>query len=916
VSASAQLTNKLDVRTYRVDVKSNDLVSFRWVKTGPFASTTPVPNPPPAPLPTNVQMFIYGPDGVLMTQTSSTATNPVLAAVTQNSANRMSIDVQSPLSGPLTAVVYDSQNNPAAFSISASRLNGACGDRPLICGIPIDTSIKAPVNVEGFVVSAQAGDVFAVRLGRADETGTFRPAAEVYDPAGKLLTNISPQVSSPHSIATGTFTATATGTYTVLAADATDATKTGGYTLTLNRLNRPCSTTALECASVLEGRLQGLLRSNVYSLAAAANDSILLRILNTGENRIFKPRIDVYDPQGNVVQTVNAFDLVRTNFTVPAAGTYTVVVSDAYDSSQSGAYSLASYRLNRPCDATGIECGKPIGASISGPLRISSFSYNAAQGESFAVRLLDSNGLQPDIEVYDPAGQKVGTDASGSTRGVDVVRPPAGSYTIVALDSSLTPGQGSFSLELLRTRNACGISPGKGQSVNGAVTGNSPYVSYSMPVAVGDVFSVRSASYTSGFNALMEVYDHDGARVDQGTYSITRRVASAGTYTVLVSGSTARSTGAYALSWQMLNDPANTSSLNCGSTVAGSLASDSAFRYYQAGLSANDVGKFLLTRSSDNFSPIMELYDPTGSRVSSNTSEISQRLTRAGNYLMVVSPETATGQTGTYSVSLQRPNNPCNATNLDCGQSLLRKADVAGQIEAVTFTGAAGDATSIRLPVRSGDFAPFGELYNETGTLLRGFSSGSLNMQLPASGKYTLFVRDRNGTGLGSYRIALQTDPACTVDDKEAPAITLIRPTGGEVIAGGTSFRITWQSDDNIDVASHEIRLSTDGGKTFPTVIGTVGGAMQSYDWAVPGDIPPTRTAALRVTATDSAGNSQSATTDLLAVIGSGFTENNKATITYDPLGRITGVTYTDGRSVTYTWDAQGNLARISVTGQ
>ena len=114
-----------------------------------------------------------------------------------------------------------------------------------------------------------------------------------------------------------------------------------------------------------------------------------------------------------------------------------------------------------------------------------------------------------------------------------------------------------------------------------------------------------------------------------------------------------------------------------------------------------------------------------------------------------------------------------------------------------------------------------------------------------------------------------------------------MRPTGGEVLPGGTTFRIQWQSDDNVDVAAHAIALSTDGGKTFADPFASLGGNAQAYDWIVPADIAPSRTAVLRVTATDAAGNAQSATSDLLTLIGSGFTPNSSATYTYDALNRL-----------------------------
>jgi YD repeat-containing protein len=914
VAVSGQVSGTIDVKTYRADVKANDVVSFRWTKTGPFAVTTnpPEPNPPPAPAATAVQMFVFGPDGVLMTQT-----NNALAAAEQ-SRNRIALEVKSPVSGALTVVVFDRLNNTASYSLSASRLNGACGDRPLICGTPIDSTLKAAASVDGFVVSAQAGDVFSVRLGRADTSGQFLPTGEIYDQSGKLISTVTAAVTSPHAVAVGTFTASTAGTYTVLAADGYDGSKNGGYTIALNRLNRPCSTNSLGCATVATGNLSGLLRANTYSFEASANDAFLLRILNAGDNRRFRPRLDVYDPQGNVVQTTSTYDIARVNFITPSSGVYTAVISDSYDSAQPGSYALSSFRLNRPCTSTAIDCGKVMTGAIDGVLKVSAFTYTAAAGESFGVRLLSSTGgLQPDVEIYDPAGVKIGASISGNVRGLDVVKPAAGPYTIVAYDSNQTPGQGAFTLELLRTRNACGTAPGQGQSVGGVVSGVAPFVSYTIPVGAGDVLNLRSVSFTSGFSALMEVYDQDGARADQGTYSITRRVSAPGSYTVLVSASNPSTAGAYTFSWQLLNNPTAASSLLCGATAPGVLSSSNAFRYYLAGLESNDIAKFLLTPASDNFSPRMEVYDPLGNRLGATGGELQQRVTRNGNYLVVLTPETATGATGTYSVSLQRPNNPCNVTTLACGQSVLRAVDGPGQIDAYSFTGATGDLTTLRLPVRSGSYSPFGELYNASGTLLRGFSSGALNYLLPADGKYTLLVRDRNGVGTGAYRTALQTDPACPVEDSQAPTIALVRPTGGEVIAGGAPFHIAWKSDDNVDVASHEVRLSTDGGVTFPTVVASgLSGSTQSYEWTVPATIAPTRTAVLQVSATDSAGNTQSAASDLLTVIGAGFTENVSATVTYDGLGRVTEIRYSDGRTVTYTWDAQGNLVNVAVAGQ
>src|SRR5262249_26108033 len=156
-------------------------------------------------------------------------------------------------------------------------------DRTLTCGSVTDAAIQGPVQADNYTVSAQAGDVFTVKLARTDTTGNFLPFGEIYDPTGKLITNIGATVVSPHALALANFTATVPGTYTILAEDGYDGTQKGSYSVALSRLNRPCgSAGALGCSTVIDASIDGILRQNVYTLSAKANDSFLLRLLRSG----------------------------------------------------------------------------------------------------------------------------------------------------------------------------------------------------------------------------------------------------------------------------------------------------------------------------------------------------------------------------------------------------------------------------------------------------------------------------------------------------------------------------------------------------------------------------------------------------------------------------------------------------------
>jgi YD repeat-containing protein len=898
-----QIAGPLQVKSYQFPVNAGDVLTVRWLRQAPFTMAPPIP-PSTTPGPAFTPAFaIFSPGGQL-----ELATNGQGAA---GSAVSGRIDAAQSAAGSVTILVFDGNNQNGNYSFVAAVLNRPCSGGKLDCASVTQGSVAAPLGITSYGVDLRAGDVGAVRVA-AVASPAFAPASELYDPQGKLV--------STQAASNVRFAATSDGTYTVLVHDIHDGvngTGTGSYAAALVRFNRPCGQTAqLACSSAVDGAVNGVLATTSYSLAASAGDVYLLRLLRTDQSGNFRPRIDVYDAQANAVTSVIATDLARQTITFPANGNYTLVASDGFDGTQSGAFMLSVLRLNRPCNAGTLSCGAPASGSFSRSLGTGAYTYAAAAGESFSVRLLDPSGsLQPGLEVYDPQGAPVGQNLSGNFIGVDLAQPVAGSYTILALDNSRRPGAGGpFVLDLLRTSNPCGASPAQGQTTGGVVSGAVPFASYRIPASAGDSLLVRSASSTPGFAAQMEMYDPNGARLDTQTFGLSRKAAVSGSYTVIVGPSAPRTVGGYSLAWQLLNNPAGASALACGGTTGGSLAGAGQFRYYSTAAAAGDVLRLLFTKLTDNFSPQVEVYDPTGARVASSL-DITYKVPADGNYLVLVSPTSSSGESGSYALSFQRPNNPCTPMSLTCGQTALRQVAQPGQVDTFTFNGTGSDRANLKLGQRSGGYTPFAELYDAAGTRLGTSSSGSLLSTLAATGSYSLLVRDTRGTTVGSYRVTLQDDTnACPVKDTEAPSVALVQPTGGEVIGGGSAYFIQWQSDDNVGVATHDVALSTDGGKTFATAIASgLGGNVQSFAWQVPADIAPSRTAVLRVTATDGAGNVRAAVSAPLAVIGAGFPVNNTATYSYDPLNRLTQAVLGNGRSITYSYDADGNLVSISI---
>ncbi|MBI4851821.1 MAG: hypothetical protein HY819_08505 [Acidobacteria bacterium] len=93
------------------------------------------------------------------------------------------------------------------------------------------------------------------------------------------------------------------------------------------------------------------------------------------------------------------------------------------------------------------------------------------------------------------------------------------------------------------------------------------------------------------------------------------------------------------------------------------------------------------------------------------------------------------------------------------------------------------------------------------------------------------------------------------------PTIIVNKPNGGEQIIAGSPFLITWTSNDNGMLQSHDVNVSIDGGKTFRPIFSGVPGRTQSFLWQVPPDLLTTD-ARIQVIAKDSAGNSGSDISD------------------------------------------------------
>ena len=92
-----------------------------------------------------------------------------------------------------------------------------------------------------------------------------------------------------------------------------------------------------------------------------------------------------------------------------------------------------------------------------------------------------------------------------------------------------------------------------------------------------------------------------------------------------------------------------------------------------------------------------------------------------GTYLLTVY-DYGGDNTGTYTLFIQRPNNPANTTAVTYGEQVLGNITNGAILDTYTFSGTAGDPVLIQMQA-TGYYAQL-RLYAPNGTLLQGVAEG------------------------------------------------------------------------------------------------------------------------------------------------------------------------------------------------
>jgi hypothetical protein len=441
------ISEALQTNAYTFSANANDVVDFTMITTS--GSLSP-------------RMQLYNSTGTLISQAYSNNGTGGCGGPTNLEMNAVMI----PASGTYTLDVNDCSNtNTGDYAIYAQRTNNPSG----AANLPFDQSeagsITSVAQENTYTFTANLNDLVDFTL--VTTSGALAPKIRLYQPDGALVAqtysnNGTGGCGGPTNIELDTIQLPATGSYTVLVADCSDA-NTGNYAIYTQRTNNPSGAANLPFDQTQTGSITSVAQENTYTFSANANDVADFTLVTTSGG--LSPKIRVYQPDGALVgQTYSnngtggcggPTNIELDTVTLPATGTYTVLVADCLDTN-SGNYAIYAQRTNNPSGGFPVLWGQLQTGSVMSAAQSNTYTISGTVNDVIDLTLETTSGsLAPKMRLYNPSGTQVaqaysnnGTGGCGgpSTIGLSsITLTQNGSYTLLVGDC-LDTNTGNYSL--------------------------------------------------------------------------------------------------------------------------------------------------------------------------------------------------------------------------------------------------------------------------------------------------------------------------------------------------------------------------------------------------------------------------------------------------------------------------------------
>lgn len=461
-----------------------------------------------------------------------------------------------------------------------------------------------------------------------------------------------------------------------------------------NLRSPPSQVTAITFGSTTAGVIAAPGETDSFTFSAENGDALLIGISQVSGD--LWPKIRLYDPDGQLIADEQSslhaeiYHVIHPPFkqylpfatndgigsppesTAPGSeqslivttpGQYTILVSDGFNGTYTGSYSLYLQKLNPPVGATSIAFGQTLSGAITYAAEMGAFTFQAVGSERVIISLSNVSGdIWPEVRLYDPDGILLDTQGDPVHSEIEFDVPREGNYTLLIGDGFRGTYTGSYSLFLQRLDQPVGSVPiSYGQTLNGSVNFAAEMEAFTLDALGGDRILIGVTNVSGDIWPQIRLYDPDGLPLltKEGPIhsEIEFNITMDGTYTILIAdGFRGTYTGSFNLFIQRLNDPVNATSITFGESKQGAVSLAAEMDAFTFDAVANDQVQITVAKLSGDIWPEIRLYDPSGLLLNQKSgpasSDITQVLPETGRYTILVSDGFRGAYTGSYNLLL------------------------------------------------------------------------------------------------------------------------------------------------------------------------------------------------------------------------------------------------------------------------
>ncbi len=575
------------------------------------------------------------------------------------------------------------------------------------------------------------------------------------------------------------------------------------------------SQTPISYGETITGSISVVGEVDTYTFSGTAGDKVIIRMTEstTGSSEYMEPRIELYNPSGQLIEDSVNSSQTCLFLVLPSTGTYTIFASDGYPGEDDGNYAIFIQRSFDPGLADTLSYGETVTSNLSAQGDIDTYVFSGTAGDKVIIRMTESTSgsseyMEPQVELYNPAGELFADSVNSSQTHLFLELPETGTFTLLASDSYPGEDYGNYALFIQRS-----FDPGLadtlsyGETVTSNLSAQGDIDTYVFSGTAGDKVIIRMTESTSGSSEYMEpqveLYNPAGElftdSVNSSQTHLFLELPETGTYTLLASDSyPGEDYGNYALFIQRSFDPGLADTLSYGETVTSNLSAQGDIDTYVFSGTAGDKVIIRMTEStsgsSEYMEPQVELYNPAGElftdSLNSSQTHLFLELPETGTYTLLASDSYPGEDYGKYALFIQRSFDPELADTLSFGETVAADLSTQGDIDTYTFLGTVYDKITIRMTESTAGSSeymePRIELYNPEGVLIADssdVSQSSITYTLKNTGYYTILAGDSYpGEDYGNYSIYIFGFPG---SGPEAEILTYslgIPPQTGEAV--------------------------------------------------------------------------------------------------------------------------------------